>query len=365
MEDAYLSIIPPLSYNRKLPKPEEIFDMARESAIKEQSLGNWENAYEVYYLLFQNFTTFGERDEMTVKATALFIEFVRFLSTETKLEKSQVLERDGDDDEALKLDKLKEKVLEDLKKVDNGAMNRNLQLHKIQGQGWFEDCEELQPKHQENDFELSELRHALNQTEFHFAAMKPSKSLDYLLQHQKELRKKDFFERTALHYATRTTWIHELEKEKYSLTGFRDIDAMDCDGMTALHTAAESGNADMVELLLREDASKNKRFQNRTSLHIAAAKGHVDVVQKLIDARADTTIKAPRGRTALHIAVLGCHNDVISKLLEEEGFDTVDGWGRTALHLAAARGCEPIVRLLLKKAEGNKTKESMLASEDM
>lgn len=142
MEDAYLSIIPPLSYNRKLPKPEEIFDMARESAIKEQSLGNWENAYEVYYLLFQNFTTFGERDEMTVKATALFIEFVRFLSTETKLEKSQVLERDGDDDEALKLDKLKEKVLEDLKKVDNGAMNRNLQLHKIQGQGWFEDCEE-------------------------------------------------------------------------------------------------------------------------------------------------------------------------------------------------------------------------------
>jgi hypothetical protein len=44
MEDAYLSIIPPLSYNRKLPKPEEIFDMARESAIKEQSLGNWENA---------------------------------------------------------------------------------------------------------------------------------------------------------------------------------------------------------------------------------------------------------------------------------------------------------------------------------
>jgi hypothetical protein len=40
MEDAYLSIIPPLSNQGRLPHPEGVFDMARNSAFEEQMQGN-------------------------------------------------------------------------------------------------------------------------------------------------------------------------------------------------------------------------------------------------------------------------------------------------------------------------------------
>jgi hypothetical protein len=133
MEDAYLSVIPPLSYHRKLPSPVEVFNRAREIALEEQSQEKWGCAYEVYRLLFRNFIMFGVRDEMAIKATALFTEFFRLLN------RRQIVE--VDEDEALKLKKLKDKVSDDLREADRGVVNSLVELYGIQG--WPEDCKEL------------------------------------------------------------------------------------------------------------------------------------------------------------------------------------------------------------------------------
>ena len=60
-------------------------------------------------------------------------------------------------------------------------------------------------------------------------------------------------------------------------------------GKTPLHVAAESGRAEMVDLLLRRGADPNahERGDNTYPMHWAAAAGHVDIVRRLADAGGD------------------------------------------------------------------------------
>ncbi len=137
-EDAYFSIIPPLSKEasfRELLK----FLSGPKIALEEQSKGDWESAYNVYHLLFQTFIKFGVRDRMATRATALLAEFFRFLSAATRLQETQVEEEAKN--KGLKL--LKEKVLDDLKQADGDVISSLVELYKIQG--WSEDCKELNP----------------------------------------------------------------------------------------------------------------------------------------------------------------------------------------------------------------------------
>ena len=334
MEDAYLSIIPPLSTTELLGS-EEVLETARRIALEEQCQGKWESAYNVYRLLFRNFKMFGVRDKMAIKATALFTEFFRLLSRTTKLHEIHIVKGNVDEASTLnRLKKLKGRVLDDLKKADRGVMNSLVDLYTVQG--WSEDCNELQLKHQGNDFKLVDLPDALNQTPLHVAAMKGDEgALNKLLENAEKakLMERDLFGRTALHYATCK---RSKQNEKTSKRS---------DGAIRL----------LLESLRDEPGSKDTTDDyGMTALHIAAEIGHVRVVEKLIDVRADTAIKTPGGRTALHLAVLGCRGNVVSKLLEKKGSDAVDGSGRTALHLAAL---SKDVEELLQQEENSETKD--------
>src|SRR5262252_4492720 len=74
------------------------------------------------------------------------------------------------------------------------------------------------------------------------------------------------------------------------------------DGMTALHWAADHGDADTAALLLKAgaDVRAATRIGAHTPLHIAARSGSAAVVRLLIDAKADVRAVTTTGAAPLH-----------------------------------------------------------------
>jgi len=166
-----------------------------------------------------------------------------------------------------------------------------------------------------------------------------------------------------------------------------DIDSGDGTGTgTALHIAAERQNEEMVLLLLKKGAHVNCRnHYNKTALITAVERDHGAVAAHLIDHGADIDSRdGTRTGTALHIAAerqneemvllllkkgahVNCRNyynktalmiaverdhGAVAAHLIDHGVDIDSGDGTrtgTALHIAAERGNEEMVLLLLKK----------------
>lgn len=109
----------------------------------------------------------------------------------------------------------------------------------------------------------------------------------------------------------------------------KDIRKVDEDDRTALHIAAESGNLEIVKLLVESDPEilERKDESNRTALHYAAYEGHLSVVEYLIQ-------KAPQ-------LVNKANKNVERKpfIQKEENF--------TPLHYAAQEGRLEVVRFLV------------------
>ncbi|CAG2257184.1 unnamed protein product [Mytilus edulis] len=91
------------------------------------------------------------------------------------------------------------------------------------------------------------------------------------------------------------------------------------DGSTALHTAASTGNTEIVQLLIDNGIKIN--FQNKdgsTALHSAASTGNTEIVQLLIDNGIEINFQNKVRNTALHLAA-GRNNDGIATLLLNRG----------------------------------------------
>eukprot|EP00939_MAST-03C_sp_MAST-3C-sp1_P000275 g275.t1 len=120
------------------------------------------------------------------------------------------------------------------------------------------------------------------------------------------------------------------------------------DGRTLLHWACESGQENMVRLLLENGAGEvmeRADKEGRTPLHVAAAKGAAGAVKALIEAKKkkgekkkngmdfyeylDATTKIDK-RSAMHVAVLQNHKDIAAILLENNAtFNLRDAHGQT------------------------------------
>ena len=84
-----------------------------------------------------------------------------------------------------------------------------------------------------------------------------------------------------------------------------DVGAAQGDGMTALHWAAERGDAALADMLLYAGANVAAvtRVGQYTPLHLASKAGSVPVVQALLKAGASPAAKTTNtGVTALHLA---------------------------------------------------------------
>jgi ankyrin repeat protein len=87
-------------------------------------------------------------------------------------------------------------------------------------------------------------------------------------------------------------------------------------GKTALHLAVESGDTNMVTLLLQAGADVNAKGDSVTPLHLAAFAGHAQITETLLTAGAEVNAVGFRhDDTPLHVAALHGHANVVKVLL--------------------------------------------------
>ena len=138
-----------------------------------------------------------------------------------------------------------------------------------------------------------------------------------------------------------------------------NADSRDYYGRTPLSWAAESGQCEVVKMLLansRVDPDSKDSDYRQTALSWAAASGHEAIVKLLLaNGRVDSNSRDYFHQTPLLLAAQRGHEAVVKLLLENDGVDpdSEDCDGQTPLLLAAESGHEAVVKLLLANGRVN------------
>ena len=142
------------------------------------------------------------------------------------------------------------------------------------------------------------------------------------------------------------------------LLGMSGYDANQGDyaGITPLTWAVRGGEAEAVELLLRQEVVTADKPDNngKTPLLCAAARGHESVVKQLLD-RQDVNPNQPdsSGLSPLILAAAWGEESVVKQLLNRRDVDPdkPDNEGKTPLLWAAMKGHESVVKRLLDRQD--------------
>ncbi|KAL8375858.1 hypothetical protein RB595_007132 [Gaeumannomyces hyphopodioides] len=166
---------------------------------------------------------------------------------------------------------------------------------------------------------------------------------------------KDAVGQTALHKACIAS---NLELVRYFLEDLKlDPEVREQSERTPLYFAAEKGDLDIVNCLLKNNADPNALDRRReTAIFKPAGRGHLEVVKRLLEAGTDITILDLWVRSPLRFAVMYGHANIVSVLVEADyNGKKIDqhlrDWaGLSALHIAGAwlrEGQEDIVDILV------------------
>ena len=140
-----------------------------------------------------------------------------------------------------------------------------------------------------------------------------------------------------------------------------DVNAAQGDGMSALHWAADRGNAELAELLIYAGAnlSAQTRIGQYTALHLAAKSGSAAVTRALLKAGADVNVRSTNsGVTPLHLAASSGSADTVTVLLDAKADVNAkeNEAGQTPLIFAAGLNrVEAIKALLARGADASIT----------
>lgn len=134
-----------------------------------------------------------------------------------------------------------------------------------------------------------------------------------------------------------------------------DLNAVNSNGLNALHLASKEGHLAVVRLLLDHNAVIDaKTKKGNTALHIASLAGRTDIVQLLVDRGADVNARSQNGFTPLYMAAQENHADIVQFLLNKganQALATDDGF--TPLAVALQQGHDGVVTLLLDRDAGS------------
>lgn len=133
-----------------------------------------------------------------------------------------------------------------------------------------------------------------------------------------------------------------------------NLDEMDEHGRTRLSRAAESGDKEIVQMLLatgKVDINGRDGEHKETALIWAAKNGHTAIVELLLDAGADVNVKEQElGETALTLAIENGHETIVQALLDK-GADVHqrDFSGHTPLFTTTWQNGGTMMKLLLDR----------------
>ncbi|CAL1535486.1 unnamed protein product, partial [Lymnaea stagnalis] len=126
-------------------------------------------------------------------------------------------------------------------------------------------------------------------------------------------------------------------------------------GYTALHIAAYYGQAQLIDILIKNNAVVDTTdYLGLTPLHLACQRGYQNVMLLLLHFGADVMMTDNEGNTPLHLSCANGHEDCVKALvfydayLKKLNINAANEVGDTPLHLAAKWGYENIVRTLLE-----------------
>jgi len=144
----------------------------------------------------------------------------------------------------------------------------------------------------------------------------------------------------------------DVEQVRSLLRTGEDVNAAQGDGMTALHWAANNGDAEMAEMLLYAGAHVGAvtRLGDYTPLHMASRGGRLDVARLLLESGADVAAVTSTGAVQpLHFAAASGNAALVSALIGAgAAVDAIEtSRGQTPLMFAASAGRTEVVSTLL------------------
>jgi uncharacterized protein len=132
-----------------------------------------------------------------------------------------------------------------------------------------------------------------------------------------------------------------------------DVNQAQGDGMTALHFAAQAGNAELVQMLLAAGANAraSTRLGGYLPVHLASQGGYAQVVAALLAAGASADARTTSGASPLMLAAKAGSTDTATRLIENGAdVNAKEGThGQTALMVAAGLNRAEVVSLLLAR----------------
>lgn len=356
LEEIHLSIIPPLSAENKLPRADDIIELARRQAKRHEQVGHWKEAGDAYLWLFRTAKTFPEDSGIFVRATAVLLEFLRCLALTIKLGEAH-----HEVQELRLLEELKSTLKNELKLPQGKDLKDEVQerfpdlmkLYEKQDRGWTGDLnQDVGPYLKKTTalpggFNFTELHH-LAQFGDHIAEM----SIKTGVEDGQNVNARDIHHWTPLHYAATAGCLRSVNQLLYHRA---DVNSCDLIEWTPLHYACQRGHATIIRNLLQGGADINFQGRDRVApLHCAAMNGHQDVVRILIEAGATIDILDASGNTPLFWAVYKGQKNMVEDLWTDANKKLRDYNGRTTMHLAAAVGGAEMVQLLFDKLGADK-----------
>lgn len=136
--------------------------------------------------------------------------------------------------------------------------------------------------------------------------------------------------RSPLHAAAHMSNLKMLDR---LLAAGADIDASDCQGETALHQAALTGDSITAPYLLEHGAAldKKKGGTEETALALSVRAGHSNIAELLLKAGADINCRDAHGLTPLMVAARAKNKNLCQLLIDYQADkNAVDRQNRTA-----------------------------------